>query len=275
MDGAVASEPVEVLEKAAVISVSGTDAFVDQRRKARVRLAEPAPVSDAVSNVSELVGRSQVVVVEEVVSEYLRVQGGNAVDLVRSDDRKIGHAHLLVAKDRHVVDLADIAGELLVHLLAETPVYLADDGVDPWHHRFDEIVVPLFERLGEDGVVRIRYRRSYDLPGAVPLVAVVIHEYAHQLGNGQSGVRIVDVDDRLVVEIVQRAVESELVPDYVLAGSGHHEVLLLETQLLSFLDVVGGVEDLRDELCAVVLLRSPREVSAVEKRHVESFGVSR
>ena len=77
----------------------------------------------------------------------------------------------------------------------------------------------------------------------------------------------------LVSEVQEGSVSVEVVPYDVLAGCRDHEVLLLESQFLSFLDVVGRVEHLAYEFSPVGVLLSLCKVSAVEGRHVESFGV--
>ena len=50
----------------------------------------------------------------------------------------------------------------------------------------------------------------------------VVHEDAHQLGDDQGGVGVVDLDDVLLVEVGQRAVGLDVLADNPpLAGEGH------------------------------------------------------
>ena len=82
---------------------------------------------------------------------------------------------------------------------------------------------------------------------------------------------IVDMDHILQMEVVQISVKLHVVADDVLAGSGNHEVLLLQTQFLSLFDIVWRIQDLGDRFRSVVPLGRLREVAAVEALHIEAF----
>ena len=112
------------------------------------------------------------------------------------------------------------------------------------HHR-DR---PLLERLGEDRVVRVAGRAARDVPGLVPLHALLVHEHAHELGDHERGMRLVQVDEGLVGELrpVGRAVVVHEPAQDVRKRATREEVLLAEAQLLAGHRVVVRVEHLRE-----------------------------
>ena len=71
----------------------------------------PAAVSDAVGHVGEFFGAVQEIVVEHALLDDLAVQLRHAVDGMAHIAADVGHAHLAVAQNGHVVDLALVAGE--------------------------------------------------------------------------------------------------------------------------------------------------------------------
>ena len=85
-----------------------------------------------------------------------------------------------------------------------------------------------------------------DVPRLVPVQARVVHQDAHQLGNHQRGVGIVDLDDVLLVEVLQGAVVLDVLAGDGLHGSGDEEILLLQAQGLALVVVVLGIEHLAD-----------------------------
>ena len=66
-----------------------------------------------------------------------------------------------------------------------------------------------------------------DVPGLVPAVALLIQQNAHQLGDDQGGVGVVDLDDMLLVEVAQGAVLGLVLAADGLSGGRHEEILLL------------------------------------------------
>ena len=65
-----------------------------------------------------------------------------------------------------------------------------------------------------------------DVPRRVPVEARIIHQDAHELGDDERGVRVVDLDDILFVEIRGRAVDLDVLAHDGLHGRGDEEILL-------------------------------------------------
>ena len=71
-----------------------------------------------------------------------------------------------------------------------------------------------------------------------------IHEYPHEFRNAERRVRIVDMYYIFQMEIIEGAIELQMITDDILTGRRHHEVLLLQSQFFAFFDIVRRIEHL-------------------------------
>ena len=78
---------------------------------------------------------------------------------------------------------------------------------------------PALERLGQQGVVGVAEGVGGDVPGLVPAEAVLVDEQAHELGDADRGVGVVELDGPLLVEVMQCASGVEVEADHVLQGA--------------------------------------------------------
>ena len=198
----------------------------DQAVQARVDLAEPAAVVDAVGHVLEFIRLHDVGVVEHVVLQNLAVEGGDAVDSHAAGDAEVGHAHLAAPDHRHVGGLVLVVIELL-HLLLPAAGDLRDNLPHTGQQGLHQILRPALQSLRQHGVVGIGHRVDRDLPSLIPAEARVVDEDAHQLGDHQGGVGVVDLDHVLLMEVLQGAEGLNVLADNGLHGGGDEEVLLL------------------------------------------------
>ena len=222
----------------------------------------------------EVVRQELVEVLEEGVLEDLRVQLRHAVHAGGPDDGEVGHAHVALAAlvdEAHARKTFLVAGEQRGDLAQETSVDLVDDlevaREEALHHRNG----PLLKRLGEDRVVRVAGRAARDVPGLVPLHALLVHEHAHELGDDERGMRLVQVDEGLVRQLrpVGGAVVLHEAAQDVRERAAREEVLLAEAQLLAGHRVVVRVEHLREVLGEHLRLDRLHVGSLVEVREVE------
>ena len=250
-EGLVLCKTLELPEFVEVGDPVVADLLGDQLRKRRIRLQEPTTGRDAVRDVVEVVRHEFVEVLEERLLEDVGVQLGNAVDARGADDRKVGHTHIALAvlvDQRHAGQAVLIAGVDAGDLAEEAPVDLVDDlevtREQALHHRHG----PLLERLGEDRVVRVARRAAREVPGRIPVNALLVDEDAHELGDDERGVRLVQVDEGLLGQLRPVvAVLAETTED-IRQRAAHEEVLLAETELLAGHRVVVRIEDLREVL---------------------------
>ena len=88
---------------------------------------------------------------------------------------------------------------LPAHLLEEEVVHQAYELHVPRQHRAQHVHGPLLHRLGHDRVVRVIEDLLRQLPGVLLLQALHVDQDAHQLRNGDGGVRVVQLDLHLLV----------------------------------------------------------------------------
>ena len=132
----------------------------------------------------------------------------------------------VVLNDEVSADLFALA-ELGSKILAPAAVYLAQYLPHAGQQCLDKLLRPFFERLAHDGVVCVRNGCGDDLPRLVPAEAVLIHKYAHELGDNERGVGIVYLNDMVLGKGANVAVALHVLANYALHGGGNEEILLL------------------------------------------------
>ena len=148
-----------------------------------------------------------------------------------ADGRQVGHAQtaaVLLVDDRHPLELLRIFGITPAHLVEKALVDLVDDLQVPRQDALEERDRPGFERFGHQRVVGIRTGLARDVPGAIPVEPVDVEQHAHQLRDGERGMRIVQLDGHLVRQLVQVRMAVEEAAQDVLQRRADEEVLLLQ-----------------------------------------------
>ena len=192
----------------------------------------------------------------------------NAVYMVRSVYAEGSHLYHVVLDDGHMSDLALV----MIHIpkfLAVSLVYLYDDGEDSRCNALEQVAVPFFESFGHYGVVGVSKGMSNDVPSLVPVVAAVIEQYSHQLGDSEGGVSIVDVDSYLIGKVIHSAVNVHVGVYDVAYGSCYEEILLAQTQRLALSVVIVRIKHLSDSLRHDISAKSLRIIALVEHSHIK------
>ena len=122
-------------------------------------------------------------------------------------------------------------------------------------------------------VVGVGEHLAADVESGVPLIAALVQQDAHHLGDGNGRVGVVQLDGNLVSQIVQRAVLVQVVLQDVGDGRSREEILLAQTQDLALGVVVVGVEDLGDQLCGGRMADGGVVVAGVEAAHIKAGGL--
>lgn len=176
--------------------------------------------------------------------------------------------HAAVGNDE-VAPHARIVAEAGAQVVAPAAVDLADDLPHARQLALDEALRPGLERLGHDGVVRIVDAGGNDGPCLVPAEAVVIEQQAHELGDDERRVRVVDLDDVVLGKVAHRAVARAMGAQDALRRRRDEEILLADAQGLALDVVVRRVEHLRDDLGHRALLQTLDIAAGGEEVHVE------
>ena len=156
------------------------------------------------------------------VLQDLGVEGGYAVDGEAKVDVHVSHVDGVVLVDD---------GDARVIVLGFRDLIELDDNVGDG--RGDLLQAgerPLLERLGKNRVVSVGDHGSYDGHGLVKLDAMLGGEQANELGDDHGGVRVVDLDNGVVGQIVQVAAALDGLVDQELGGVAYHEVFLVDAK---------------------------------------------
>ena len=203
------------------------------------------------------------------------MQGRNAVDRVRADERQLPHAHpppVPLVDQRRGRQRGVVRAASLAHALQVLGVQAVDDLEVPGQQALDQRHRPGLQRFRQQGVVGVGDGGHGDPPRLVPLHPVHVHEQAHELRDGHGGMRVVELDRRLVGERAEVVHPAEVVAQQVLQGGGDEEELLPQPQFLPRGRFVAGVEHARDRFQAHALAERADMVAAVELVEVERRG---
>ena len=175
------------------------------------------------------------------------MQRGDAVDAEAEVDVDVRHVDDVVLVD-------DLHGGI-VRARAHAAVELADDGDDRRGGLLEEAHRPLFQRLGEDGVVRVG-TGSLDLgDGLVHRQPVLLRQQADELRDDHRGMRVVDLHDGVLVQRFGGEAALRQFTQDELRGAGDHEILLIDAQQAAVLVAVIRVEEERQVVLDVRLVK--------------------
>ena len=182
-------------------------------------------------------------VVEGVALEDVGVDCRDAVDRIRRITGDPRHVHAPSGERRHVVDLPLVAA-LVGELDAEPAVDFGDDLHDAREDLLENRGRPRFQGLGENRVVGVGEGALHDFPCVFPRHAVLVQQQAHEFGNGQHRMRVVELDRVVLAEVAQvLSVVSDVGVDHRLQRRRNEEVLLAHAQDLALVGRVVRVKD--------------------------------
>ena len=248
-EGLVIGKGLQIAQRFRIVNPLVTNGLADQVRELGVAAHEPAAMGNAVGNGGEFFGHDLRIVVEGVFLQDLPVKLAYAVHGEGHGHTQVGHMHLVVGDNRHGTNALPLTGEIIPQLRAQAAVQLHQDLIDPGQELLDHVLGPLFQAFRHDGVIGVCYGILYDLSGFIPAQALLIDQQAHQLGNGQARMGVIDMNNHLLRQQAEvRAVHPfEILKDVLQGGTGE-EVVLLQAQALALVVVVFGVEYLGNDL---------------------------
>ena len=201
---------------------------------------------------------------------------GNAVYAEARMDRKPRHKDVSVVDDRQFLMTFEIVRIFFAQRNEQPPVDFFDDLIHARKQALKDFDRPLFERFGEDRVIRIRKRVRYDVPCVVPADVVFVHEDAHQFGNRYDRMRVVQLDDVQFGEFAEIGSEARNVgANQILQTRRRKKVLLFETERFSARTAVVRIEHAADVFGAVLFFDRAVVLHIVEQLEVETVRRSR
>ena len=271
-ESGVLRERLERPEPAVIAGPRVADPPRRELREPRVRKHEEAPGRDAVRHIRELLRHELVEVLEHRLLQQLAVQRRDAVDRVAADAREVRHAHVALAAlvdERQPLQLRVVAGETAPHLVEEAAVDLVDDLEVTRQHPAEQLDRPLLERFGQQRVVRVGEDAFRQGPRRVPVHMVLIEAEPHELGNGDGGVRVVQLRDVPVGETLDAFGTLQVDADHVLQRARHEEVLLLQPQAFACRRLVVRIQHLGQIFRIDLVLDRAVVIADVERLEVE------
>ena len=192
---------------------------------------EPAPERDAVRLVDDPVRVERVQVPKHRFPHQPRVQGRDAVDLVRAQKGEVPHADapsLAFVDERNGFDLITVQAPGSAEPVQMQPIDQIDDLHMARQHALHEPNRPSFQRLGQERMVRVVEGVGGDAPRLIPVQPVLVHEQAHQLGDGDGGMRVVELERGVLRQRGQARMLQEMAVDEVLQGCRGEEEFLAQ-----------------------------------------------
>ena len=150
------------------------------------------------------------------------MQFRDAVDRMAPDAGQMSHAHVAPAgfvDQRKPPDARFVVGKPVADFVEKTRIDFVNDFQVPRQKPRDEVHRPAFERFGQKRMIRVTEGSLRYIPGRVPTQQVFVHEQAHQFGNRQGRVRVVELDGELPVKSLERLFALEIEADHILKGA--------------------------------------------------------
>jgi hypothetical protein len=134
---------------------------------------------------------------------------------------------------------------------------------------------PGLQRFGQQRVVGVGQRRDRDLPGLVPAEIVQIDEDAHQLGDGEARMGVVELHRDLARQAAELAVRGKMPLDQVLQRSRDEEIFLAQPQFAARRALVVRIEEFADRFGARLLGGGADIIALVEGVEFQRVGRAR
>ena len=156
-------------------------------------------------------------------------------------------------------------------LLLELCVDALDNFADLRHDGAQKLQIPLFQRLGHDGVVRVGEDAAGQFERSVE-VQTLVNQQTDKLRDRHGRVRVVELDgDELRQAVIIRAVLLTVIAEDILQGRAGEDILLLDAQALALPRGVVRVQNTGDILGLVLLFKGLNVVLRVESIEVQFF----
>ena len=221
-ESGIVGQRLQLAQLVEVFEPAVADAPGDELCQRRIGNGQETPRRDAVGDVAEFLRPQLGEIAQDGLLQQIRVQSRDAVDVVAADRGQMRHADVAFAafvNQRQPRHAGVVAGKPDAHFVQETAVDFVNDFQMPRQQRAEERHRPLFQRLGQQRVVGVGKGVARDVPGGVPVQRVLVHQQAHQLGDGQRRMRVVELHGPFLVELLQRPAEQPMHAEHVLQAS--------------------------------------------------------
>ncbi len=245
----------------------------DELGKPWVGLVQPSSRGDPVGHVGKLVRAVDFdKVLENGGLDQVRMQFGHPVHFLTSNDRQISHSHHLRLRfldDRDRRQQVAPVGDFLLHHLEELHVDLVDDLEVPREQILHQGHRPLLQGLRKDGMIRVSKGVGHNAPRLGPFQTFDVDQNSLQFHDCQRRMRIVQLDGHHVRKLRPRLLGLLKPADDIKQRCRAPEILLLQTQLLSAIQVIIRVQDRRNRFGTLLLRHGAFVFAVVEFLKIE------
>ena len=274
-EGAVIGKGFEALQFGQVLAPALADGLIQQGAQGRVGYGQPAAGGHAIGDIGEALRPEPGHVGKQGFLDQFAVQFGHAIDVVAADNGQMGHAHPPLGaflNQGNALQDVGLAGVAQPHHAQETGVDFVDDRQLARQQLLEDFHPPGFQGFRQQGVVGVADAGGGDAPGRIPIDAMLIHQQAHQLGHGNRRVGVVELNGELGVEVRDGQALALEDAEHVLQGAGHEEDLLTQPQPLALLELVIGIEHLREGFRLHLVEHSPGVIAGIEGGEIKFIG---
>ena len=234
------------LKLCGVFLVSLSDRLVQQGGQTRIAVDEPAAECDSVCLVVELLRINLVEVVQLRVLEDLCVQSSNAVYTEPVVDIDMRHMHCVITVDNSNALILVFSSHFVIEHLNDR---------HKLRNNFLQVMYrPFLKCLGKDRVVCIR-TASGDNINRIVHIQSSLHKQADHFRNYHSRVRVVDLDHRIIRQVIQVASLCGALVENKLSSCAYHKVLLIDTEQPSLLIAVVRIKEQRQVLLNIIFIK--------------------
>ena len=199
----------------------------------------------------------------------------DAVDLVRADKGEVAHSH---PPARMLVDHRDRRQEALIDEAAPPRavemrrIDQVDDLHMPRQHPLHQRHRPGLERFRQQGVVGVGEHGLRDRPRLVPFDLVEVDEDAHQFGDPDRRMSVVELDGGVLAERAHVAPLLDVAANEIEQRRRSEEIFLPEPQFLAGRRRVAWVENLGDRFRPHGFGKRADVIAGVEGFELERVG---
>ena len=190
-----------------------------------------------------------------------------------SNHRQICHTNLSVTHNRHTGNSIPVTGIARPKIGRKSTVDFLNDHMDSGKLKCKQILVPGFKSLRHYRMIGIAYRLGNNAPRIIPRIRVGINKNSHKLRNNKRGMSVINMNSYLFSKIIKRTVGCKVVVDYTLKRSTYKEILLTETQQLTFGMIVSRIKNLGNNICIIVFLKRFNILALREQIHIKAVSI--
>ena len=211
-----------------------------------VAVNQPSAEGNAVGLVVEFLRINIVEGLQLGILQNLCVKRRHAVHRIAVMDVDVGHVYPVFPVDN--------INPLVMEVPSHSGIQVADDGKQVGNHLFQIGNGPFFQRLCQNGVIGVGAGLSHHIHRCIRIEASRLQQ-TDQLRNHHGGMGIVDLDTYMLMQVIQVHPSLLRFRKDELSRVAHHEILLIDSQKLSGLIAVIGIQEEGQVSSDIVLVK--------------------